>query len=339
MDYIRYCDLSENEWNQWIAQIDGITFNYTAQRLSFNLEYSQSIVSNESFIVLESKKPVAAAELYIENFSGQHQISWNGGYCCAPYLDKNLTYQAQEKYAKKIMGHIDDVALKYKCDKIKLKADPLGNPDQSTIFYNYNFLLKHGYLDQSGMTQIIDLRQEKDKIYADIRKGHKSDIKRGKVYDVKIYDQYTVKDEMIERYKNIYEADAGRVTRNSQLYRYYLEFIKSGMGILAFGSAHRKEAGVAIVTIYNNTAYYSSYGELEQELDHVPIGHVLQWEIINNLKDRGIEFYEIGEQVFGKTSYHNPDVKLINISSFKRGFGGYTVPFWRGMKLCGQQTR
>ena len=333
MEYVKYCDLSEGDWNQYINKINGITFSYTAQRLSFNLEYSKNIVSNETFLVLENKKPVAAAELYIEECSGQRQISWNDGYCCMPYVDNGLTYQTQEKYAKKIMAYIDEIAMKYQCRKIKLKADPLGNPDQRATFYNYNFLLKHGFLDESGMTQIIDLRQDKEKIYAQFRKGHKSDIKKGKIYDVKIYDQFSVEDEMIERYKRIYEEDAGRVTRNSELYQYYLKFIKSGMGILAFAKINGKEVGVAIVTIYKNTAYYSSYGELEEELNGVPVGHVLQWELINDLKDRGIEFYETGEQIYGETYYDNPDEKLINISKFKRGFGGYTVPFWRGVKV------
>lgn len=332
MNFIKYSDLSKDEWNRYIDRINGITFNYTAEKISFDLEYSKNIIANETFVALENKRPIAAAQIYIEKYSDHFQISWNGSYCCAPYIDVGLDYMIQEKVAKKLLANIDAIAKKYQCKKIMLKQDPLGNPDQSSTFYNYNFLLKHEYIDESGMTQLIDLRKNVNKLYADVRKGHKSDIKRGNLYDVKIYDQHNITDEMIELYKDIYEADAGRVTRNSELYQYYLEFIKNGKGMAAFGSVHGQEVGVAIVTIYKNTAYYSSYGELEQELNHVPIGHILQWKIINYLKEHGIEYYEMGEQVFGKTHYSDPDIKLINISNFKRGFGGYTVPFWRGVK-------
>ena len=321
MDYIKYSDLSKDEWNQYIDRINGITFNYTAEKIAFDLEYSRKI-----------KKPIAVSEIYIEKIGEEYQISWNGSYCCAPYIDIGLDYQVQEKVVKKLMAYMESIAEKYQCRKIMLKCDPLGNPMQRSIFYNYNFLLKYGYIDESGMTQLIDLRKSKEKLYADVRKGHKSDIKRGRLYDVKIYTKHNIQDEMIELYKSIYEKDAGRVTRNSELYRYYFEFIKNGKGLLAFGSIDGQEVGVVVVTIYKNTAYYSSYGELEEELNHVPIGHILQWEIINYLKEHGIEFYEMGEQVFGETHYSNPDRKLINISNFKRGFGGYTVPFWRGVK-------
>ena len=65
MEYIRYTDLSSSEWNQYIDQIAGITFNYTAERISFNFEYSRMIMVNETFLALDNRKPVAAAEIYI----------------------------------------------------------------------------------------------------------------------------------------------------------------------------------------------------------------------------------------------------------------------------------
>ncbi len=332
MEYIRYADISEIEWNRYIDMINQVTFNYTAQWVSFCLEYSKNIVSNESFIVLDNRKVIAASVIYIENYSGEHQISWNGGYCRAPYIDSGLEYRIQEKYAKKILSYIDAIAKKYQCTKIMLEVDPLGNPEQKTTFYNYNYLLKYGYLDESGLTQLIDLRKSKEELFADIRKGHKSDIKGGRIYDVQVYGKDNMTEQMIERYKEIYEEDAGKVTRNSELYHFYLEFIRSGMGLAAFGKIGGKEVGVVLITMYKKTAYYSSYAELETELNRVPIGHILQWEVINYLKDYGVEFYETGEQVYGKTHYSVPDEKIINISNFKRGFGGYTVPFFRGVK-------
>lgn len=335
MDYVRYADIAQCEWNRNIDRITGITFNYTAEKIAFDFKYSRNITANESFFVLENKRPVAAAEIFIETCGGCTQISWNGSYCLAPYIDVSLGYKVQERIAGKLMAYIDGIAAKHACRKIMLRADPLGNPGQDFAFYNYNYLLKHGYEDRSSLTQIIDLRRSKETLFSDIRKGHKSDIKKGRIYNIKIYNEHDVTDGMIELYKKIYEEDAGKVTRNSELYKHYFTFIKNSKGIIAFGSAKGREVGVAIVTIYKNTAYYSSYGELENELGNVPIGHILQWEIINYLKENGIEFYEIGEQVFGKTHYCEPDRKLINISSFKRGFGGYTVPFWRGMKELG----
>lgn len=333
MEYIRFVDISPKQWDDYVKEINGTVFDYTAERIQFNEEYSKSVICNESFVALDNKIPIAVSEIYIEEYKQETQISWNGSFCLAPYIDIELGYRKQEKYGKKIMAYIDKKAKHYKCKKIMLRESPLGNPEEKAIFYNYNHLLKYGYVDASSMTQIIDLRRTQEELYADIRKGHKSSIKRGNFYQIEIYDKETVTDEMIEIYKEIYETDAGKVTRNSELYRYYLEFIKKGMGIIAFGKKDNNEVGVAIITLYKNTAYYSSYGELENELGDNPIGHILQWEVMKYLKAHGIEFYEIGEQVFGKTHYDIPEEKLIHISNFKRGFGGYTAPFWRGIKI------
>ena len=59
MDYIKYSDLSKDEWNQYIDRINGITFNYTAEKIAFDLEYSRNIIENETFVALENKKPIA----------------------------------------------------------------------------------------------------------------------------------------------------------------------------------------------------------------------------------------------------------------------------------------
>ena len=45
------------------------------------------------------------------------QISWNGSFCLASYIDVELGYRVQEKYAKKIIEHIDDLAKCYACKK------------------------------------------------------------------------------------------------------------------------------------------------------------------------------------------------------------------------------
>ena len=55
--------------------------------------------------------------------------------------------------------------------------------------------------------------------------------------------------------------------------------------------------------------------------------------MIKYLKAHEIEFYEMGEQIFGKYEKGTEEEKLVNISTYKREFGGYTVPVFRGIKV------
>ena len=333
MEYIKYVQMSPTEWDNYLKRMTGCTFNYTSDKIEFDIEYSQSLEANESFLVWEGNKLLAVAVIYIEqDKSGGRKISWNGGYCSGICINSNLSYKEQEKYAKKIMKYIDEIAEQYSCEEIWLRMDPLANPEQKIIFYNYNFLLRYGYIDYSSLTQLVDLKKDKDSLYADIRKGHKSNIKKGQRYEIEIYDASNITKEQIELYKFIYEMDAGKVTRNSELYLHYLYYIQNDLGALALAKYKEKYVAAMIVTFFQKTAYYSSYGELTEQLEGIPVGHTMQWKMMEYLKDRGIESYELGEQIFGNTHYNCPNKKLIDISNYKRGFGGYTVPFWRGRK-------
>lgn len=337
MEYIRFTEISAQEWDNYLEQFSNSTFNYKANKINFDVEYAKNIIENEAFLMLDNKKPIAAAAIYIEKIEGQgNQMRWSNSYCPAPYIETGLSYRLQEKYSKKVFEYLEQIAKKYQCEIIKLRLDPLCNPEQTNKFYNCNYLWKHGFIDYSSLTQIIDLRASEEEIYADIRKGHKSNIKSGKQYEIEFYDAHNMQDEKIHLYREIYEKDAGMVTRNSEMTHHYLQFIKDGNAVLGFAKKDGVYLAVIIVTCYKNTAYYSSYAELTEQMNHVPAGHILQWESMKYLKNHGIEFYEIGEQVYGKTHYSNPEEKLIHISNYKRGFGGYTVPFFRGEKKLQQ---
>lgn len=333
MEFVKYESVGRDAWDRYIEQIQGVTFGYTAVNIEFEINFSEKEIKNESFLVLQDTHPVAAVILYFEeNSEGKSITGWSGHYCKAPYVTSEISLKLREKYIKEIMNYIDKMADKYNCKYMNFTMDPLCNPEQRDKLYNYNYFMKYGYKDELGLSQILDLRQSEKELYADIRKGHKSDIKRGQKYEIEIYDNKNITEDKIELYRDIYEEDAGRVTRNSQMYMHYYEFIKEKKGVIAFAKIKNEYVGVLIATFYKNRAYYSSYAELTGHLEGVPVGHVLQWETIKYLKEHGIEFYEMGEQVFGTYEKGTEEAKLVNISNYKRGFGGYTVPVFKGKK-------
>lgn len=333
MEYIKYVEIDNKQWNQYMDEIESSTFNCTTEKINFDVEYSEKMISNESIVLVVDKKPVAVSAIYVEEKeNAQKAISWAGTYCMAPIVHQGFSYHLQEKYMEVMLEYIDELSKMFGCSEIMLRYDPLSNPANLNKIYNYNYLIRKGYIDRSSFTQILDLQKEEKELYSDIRKGHKSDIKKGN-YDVIFFDNKNITKEVIEEYRRIYECDAGKVTRNSQMSHHYLHFVQNGKGIVGFAKKNKETVAVIIVTFYKNTAYYSSYAELTEQLNGISAGHMLQWNTILELKKREIKFYEIGEQVFGPTHYDDPDKKLIDISRFKRGFGGYTVPLFRGKNI------
>lgn len=334
MEYVHYIDIGALEWEKKISTIPLIPFNYGSDWIEFQAEYIvDKVVKNLAFMVLQDKKVIAVAVLFVEQIEdGTRRISWDGSYCQAPYIVPDFTYLYQEKIVKKIMLYIDELATENGCKDIRLKFDPLSNPEMKNKIYNYNWLIKYGFLDQSSLTQIIDIRRDRRSILSEMRKGTKYDITRGGVYELEIYDYENVSVREIDICRKIYEMDAGKRTRTSELIEHYKKFIDNRHALLGFAKLNDKYIATIICSYRGITGYYLLYAELTDETNRIAPGHVLQWRMIEELQIRGIEFYEVGEQLFGATYYSKPDSKLLNISLFKRGFGGYTVPFYRGWK-------
>lgn len=334
LQILRYEDIGGVSWNHYIDSLQGSTFNMTAENIEFICEYSDSKIANESFLIEQDNQIAGAAVLCVEkNNSGLHCISWGGHYCTAPYISPKILYKNQEKKIKEIFKYIEELAKKYKVDRICLALDPLANPENHSKMFNYNYLIKYGYTDDSGLTQIVDLRRTAAQLYSDIRKGHKSNIKQGEHFDIRFFDKNSITQNEINIYRHVYEYDAGKVTRNSEMTHHFYQFIKQGKGVLGIAWNQGVPVGVIIAVFYKDTAYYFSYGEKTDCTDNHPPGHILQWKLILYLKEKGIQFYETGEQVYGKSNPGDFDEKAANISLFKRGFGGYTVSHFKGNRI------
>ena len=334
MNIIKMKDVGKEQWEKYLNEIEGASFVYTAQNAYFHIEYAEHIIANESFIGIQDNRPLVAANIYVyEDEQGHRSLSWGRRCCPAPIVDQRMDYMQQEKYIKYAMKEIENIKESYQCEEIYLKFEPIANPHHQCKILNYNYLVKYGYKDTSSLTQILDLRKSTEELERELTQNHRRNIKKvlGK-FSFEFYDRKNVTEDILQLYRSIYEYDAGRVTRNSEMTHHYYQFVKDGNGIVGLAKYGEEYVAVVVCTMYKNMAYYSSYAEKSDMTDGNAPGHILHWETIKYLKNKGIDFYEIGEQVFGDYEKGTEEAKLVNISNFKRGFGGYTVPMFRGIK-------
>ena len=83
---------------------------------------------------------------------------------------------------------------------------------------------------------------------------------------------------------------------------------------------------------YQDCAYYGSADDDPDYESKIPLEHCIIWSAIEYYKKRRVDFLEIGVQQFGTQFFDYPSQKDLNISFFKRGFGGKIIPFYRGIK-------
>lgn len=182
-------------------------------------------------------------------------------------------------------------------------------------------------------TQLIDLTIPIEKIWSGYDKTTRYDIKNSKGL-VEIIDDKNITMNDIEEYRAIHFDAAGRQTRSIQTFEIMYQWIKSGKGVLVFYNLNGNRISVVLVTIFNKLASYGSAATLTSHKKLNGVGEKMQDAIIRHLKIHGCNIYELGHQYFdADINRLSVDIKAVQISRYKRKFGGYTSPVFAGIKI------
>lgn len=329
------------DWDKFCLESDEAWFWHTTGWLEYTLRLRPEFRSQpESFLVMNNGTPVAICPLILntipEGGEEYNAFSFDRSGGMIPVLRNDLASRQRETVLKMIFKHIDDLAVEHDVKICLLRFSPLVPAFRQQNQYNY--LMKFGFLNTSLNTQLLDLTDDLSQINKNVRKGHKYDIHRGeKAFEVNVYDKNTVTKEIFDQYRILHHKTAGRVTRPLITFEMMYHWILEGKAILCGASYQEKYVAFDLVNIYKDGAFYSSASDDPDVETDVPTSHVLQWKVINWLKENGFRTYEIGLQQFGTQPYDFPSEKDKTISFFKRGFGGFTAPVFSGEKFYSKE--
>ena len=184
------------------------------------------------------------------------------------------------------------------------------------------FLLKNGLAAQFYYTQIIDLTATKEQLHAQLRKSYKNLVNKYQTYiasngwtDPEILESGDNSGDndinyIIENFRILHWKMYGRFTRNEETWRLQASMIRQNQ---AFVYTNYDKSAMGLFIHDKNTCYYGVNSSCGDE-----ISHPLVWSAILHAKTLGCREFELGEQKF------KGDEKLMDISYFKRGFGGST---------------
>jgi len=322
------------QWDDFCLQSDEVWFWHTSCWLRYILNYKPDLKpESKSFMIIKDKKIAAICPLVLENHQGVKEFSFGDDYCPAPALANFLTPREKQKITKLVFEQIDELAKENGIKRARFRISVLGKGATETENQKFNFLMKFGYLDNSLNTQVLDLRKPLEELRLQVRHGHDSDIDRAaKTLKTEIFDQKNITEKIFKEYVDLHQQAAGRKTRPQATFDLMLEYIKNGNGFLVGAKKDKSFVGFSFFSMYKNNVYYGSSAndrELEKTL---PISHLIQWAAIEWMNKKEIQFYEFGWQRYAPTLSNFPNAKEINISKFQRGFGGFTLPIFRGEK-------
>lgn len=327
------------DWDIFCMKSDDAWFWHTTEWMEYLLNYKPDL-KNESlyFFVKEKNKILAIVPLAIENtiFKDKKctELSFGGSALPAPALHNDLDKKNRSKILNFIFEYIDSLAAKYNILRVTYKFSPLAPSFIETDYPQFNYLMRYSFIDASSSTRIIDLQKSKGDLWEDIRRNHKRGIDKIKNnFEILIYTEKNITQEIFDAYRLMHKKAAGRVTRPLSTFEKMHQWIRDGSAILTASKDKEKNKynGFEYYSIYKKNVYGFSAAN-DQEYSSIPIRHLIEWETMMWLKERGYKYYEIGQEYYGPHLHNYPSDKEINISGFKQGFGGFAVPFFIGEK-------
>jgi hypothetical protein len=338
MEIVPLTSLLYKDWNEFCNHSDEAWFWHTPDWLEYILRYRpESSPQSFSFMVQQDNEILAACPLVLEASQDKGEIipefAYGGDPCPLPALRNGIPERQRKKVLGVISEHIDSLARQSSVYRIRMRESPPAPSFWRSHPRPLPDLLRCGYLDISGASQVIDLSAGESDLFDAMRKGHRCDLKRSRqMLEISVYDASNITEEMFDQYRELHQIAAGRVTRPLVTFEMMYGWVQSGLAALIAARHNGAIVGSALFSIYKDGAYYSSSCE-HPEARHLPIGHATQWAAICWLKQRGIRWYEVGIQPHGMQPHGLLSPKELGISLFKRGFGGITVPYWIGEKF------
>ncbi len=323
-------------WDTFCLKSPDAWFWHTTAWIDYHLAYRPDMEQRSySFLCKEGDRVIAIAPLILGmETKGRKVFTFSGIPTPGPALEEGLSPARRTKLFEFIFALIEGMARDLGVSYTRFQVDSLSPGHMKPTYPPFNYFLQHHYLDCSVAAQMIDLRVDKDTLLAGLRRDHARNIEKSREsLDVRLYTGAELTDAKFDEYRLMHSRAAGRVTRPLETFHMMRRWIQDGHGFLAEARAKDgKSVGFETFHAYKRNVYSMSACN-EPGFERLPIRHLLQWESILWMKERGYEFYEVGDQQFGTLPYDFPDRKQVDISLFKSGFGGVTVPAFRGERF------
>lgn len=317
----------EEVWESF-STLSRVPWQYCSRVIDYYREYSSdAYVKDASFSLLHNGDPVAICPVFIEKEKGITSLSIaRGASFSAPFPLPSLNRRQRDKVYTLCFEHLEHLAAKHEVDVSKCSICDFNT-------HKYNLLLKYGYLDITDCTCVIDTSKNLKDIWTDVRKSNRSVIKRGEdVYVVDILSSKNIKMHNILDYQAMHEKAAGRKTRPLSTFIKQLDMVYDDKAMMLVVKDSDVAVGYYFFIHYNDSACYgSSAADPGYDAKH-QFGQFAIWNAIVWYKQNGVRWFDVGIQHFGPQMHCVPSRKEMDISFFKRGFGGEVRSLYSGVK-------
>ncbi|CAN5832821.1 hypothetical protein BH11PSE12_BH11PSE12_00270 [soil metagenome] len=304
--------------------------HYAASMIDYQHVYLASndqIFVDISMVLLNDGKPCAIWPLSLI-YRKNCKLTTYGSPVLPPFFVSNLSSRTIKKIIANGLKFIQILqnALSIECLQISESSPPdtlangLTEWHQQWLSLGASISVKHNLY--------VDLSLSLEEIKSKFRKSYRSLINVGqKLWSAHVMDSQCANEECWNEFKSLHRHVAGRVTRDDESWALQYQMIKNDEALLICLrdlSNENRLIGAGFFQMTRDSAQYA-VAAYDRDLFDQPIGHIVQMRAIEQMKKRGIRWYEIGERMF-PCDEPKPSEKELAISLFKQGFATHLLP-------------
>jgi FemAB family protein len=312
-------------WEAVYERLPYHSIDYLSSINDYQLEYQRGHGGewdDFSCVILSDKNPVALWPITISVKDGVANLSSQGRGLLPPIFVEDCSHKTQKSVTRTALNLIDLLS-----DEIGLqKLISSSSFDGSHAFNNWHtFLMMGGAECYVQHNLYVDLSLPIEKIKSLFRESYKSLINSGeRIWNVEVLSSSIGQNVWIE-FRALHLAVAGRITRSIESWDLHYHSVRHGESFLVTlrnGAGKMVGAGLFITT--KDEGSYT-VGVYDRSLFDKPLGHVVQFQAINEMQKRGCRWYFIGRR-FYPSDQPTPSEKELSISNFKEGFSTHSFP-------------
>ena len=321
------CDAGR-EWADVSSALSYLPVDYSQSVLDYYQTYWPGVgvpFQDASVVLYHDNRPCAIWPLaLVKDGTGLWKLSSNGGSVKPPLLVPGLARKSRKSLA---LGCVSALAWYAEwIGQAEIESEE-GFTEEHRLSDWHDRLMQCGGRVRLVHDMFLDLRPSIAEIKGGFRKSYKALVTSGsKLWSVNLLTTADV--DLWQEFRVFHRSVAGRITRCNESWRANHDAIASGNAFFVYlRSGDGKMVGGGLFYVTRDEGLYS-IGAYDRSLFDKPLGHVVQYYAIEEMKRRGIRWYRLGVRSY-RGDEPPPSDKDITISQFKQGFSSHLLPRYR----------
>ena len=311
-------------WDEILLGCQYVPAAYTSNNIDFLLEHqlgNGADIYDMSCIIMWDNKPVAVWPLFLSLHDGLVNLFFLDNNVLPPIIIQKCALSSEKIIIKGCQNFADQVLSLSRLSTWTSMESFMGNVGLSSW---HSQSMAKGAKPTLNHEVFLDLSLTMIEIKAQFRKSFKSLITSGlRLWNVGVldYDNRKIWDE----FKILHLQVAGRKTRSDETWAIqYTDILNKGSFLVYLKNQEGEMVGAGLFNFTRDEGLYA-IGAYDREQFDKPLGHVVQYRAIEELKKRDVRWYKLGARPY-LTHIPIPSAKEISIGEFKQGFASHLFP-------------